>query len=140
MTLASYYKASDVNRSNIYAPEEMSEFRKSIKDFFKGFDDAVKKDCSIERVPVNSVKLLNKAIVTRSYLYENKDSLLALGLYLLEFRGFNDAFFKEANVNLLRLTHIVFTYGFATETTLPDFEAYSVIHLYLSTSLAKFIS
>ena len=39
MTLASYYKASDVNRSNIYEPEEMSEFRKSIKDFFKGFEE-----------------------------------------------------------------------------------------------------
>ncbi|MBQ8870136.1 MAG: hypothetical protein IJ019_02025 [Alphaproteobacteria bacterium] len=113
MTLVQYYHAEDANKSNIYAPEELAGLRASIKEFFDGFDEAVKQDCEAEGRPLASAFLLNDAYITKAYLTKNRDALLGLGQYLLDFRGFNDEILKEANFNFIGLTHIVFTYEYA---------------------------
>ena len=113
MTLSQYYHAEDANKSNIYAPEELASLRASIKEFFDGFDEAVNQDCEAEGQPLASALLLNDAYITKAYLTKNRDALLGLGQYLLDFRGFNDEILKEAKFNLIGLTHMVFTYGYA---------------------------
>ncbi len=113
MTLKQYYQATDANKSNIFAPEEIGELRNSIADFFKGFDEATAKDCKAEEV--FAINMVNEPYATHAYLREKKNELKGLGLYLLEFRGFNDEILKEGKFNLDALTYMVLRYKYPFE-------------------------
>ncbi len=113
MTLSQYYNATDANKSNIFAPAEIGELRASIADFFKGFDEAIKKDCSA----TGQLALVQvyEPHITQAYLREKQDELKGLGLYLLDFRGFNDEILKEGKFDLKNLTYMVLYYHYPFE-------------------------
>ena len=115
MTLSQYYNADDANKSNIFALSELAELRASTLEFLTGFEDALKKDSYAEGSNICAASLLKDAHITKGYLVENKESLLGLGQYLLDFRGFNDKILEEADKNILGLAYIIFAHGFAFE-------------------------
>ena len=109
MTLEKYYDAIDAKKSNIFATEELTKLKLSIKDFFAGFQSALKKDLASENQ--ENVYGLTKAYCTNAYLVENKKAMLGLALYLLDFRGFNDNYLREGGFGIYDFAWIVFKFG-----------------------------
>ena len=109
MTLEKYYDAIDAKKSNIFATEELTKLKLSIKDFFAGFQSALKKDLASENQEI--FYGLTKAYCTNAYLVENKKAMLGLALYLLDFRGFNDNYLREGGFGIYDFAWIVFKFG-----------------------------
>lgn len=109
MTLEKYYDAIDAKKSNIFATEELTKLKLSIKDFFAGFQSALKKDLASENQ--ENVYGLTKAYCTNAYLVENKKAMLGLALYMLDFRGFNDNYLREGGFGIYDFAWIVFKFG-----------------------------
>lgn len=112
MTLEKYYlKAhSNENCRNVVTAEEFGNLQASIIEFFQGFEKAKKEDCKNENC--EALRLTKNAYATNAYLSENRTSLQGLALYLLDFRGANDVFFKKEKIDLYGLMYMIFTYNY----------------------------
>lgn len=113
-TLENYYEMADkglLNHANFV--NQLAEIRSDIEAFLKDFTVAYKKDLASEGQI--SVQGLKNAYCTNAYLTENKNKLLGLGLYLLDFQNRHDSFFNNPDFNIHAFTYIILKFDYAFE-------------------------
>lgn len=98
-TLEDYYRMS---KTGLFCcsgmTEQLNEVKEDIASFLKGFTKACQEDLDAEKVA--SVIQLQYAHCINAYFVCNKEKLLGLGQYLLDFQGQHDAFFDSPSLNM----------------------------------------
>lgn len=110
MTLEDYYR---LNNTALFCSssmaEQLKEVRNDITSFLEGFTKACNEDLEAEKVA--SVIYLQYAYCINAYFTCNKEKLLGLGQYLLDFQGQHDAFFDTPSLNMVSFAYAILKFN-----------------------------